>query len=788
MARRIGTSLAGGLRRDLPVVGHALGLFFAMLTGHDVDKATGKNAQLYNTFANIGSIVREVGSIAKTAFGVIAVGVAAAAGPVEKLTGFLSSHKAVVISLVAAYVAFKVATSASAAILTSIKGVMIAAAIAQKLFGTATAEAAAETEALDIALLANPIGLVIAGVAALTAGVIYAYTHFKTFRSIVNGVWTVVRTVFRGIADYWLTTVQVIIHGAALAFGWVPGIGKKLRSADSHFTDFKNRVLTALGGAKTGATHAGRETGQAFNDGVEDKKPGAKQAGKDLHTAVDEGFNAQDTKTDPAKNLGQSLITGPVTQLGPAAYDGGSRLAQEFGSGFLDELNGFTPPVSAIEAGWVKAKPINDARTKSGRGTADPAVTGKEADKRRSSAQGSAGPSETWAQYYAKYQKGDVSATPPVYDNSADVAKQKKAAKAAADKAKAKRDAAVEQITNLIGAGFVDSLVGADPVKIRKTIARLVKEVRIALPAGKANPLVHMLDSERDALIRNAAALKANETALAKATAKRDKVKDLREAVSSAAFGTLTQLKSPAEIRNYLAERIAQIGRFATNIATLKKRGLPAAFLSQIINDGLNGAAEAEALAHSSNTDFTAIVKETNKLTAVSNSLGDTATKALYGTTYKAAQGLVDGLNARHKDLEAAGRRLGNAIVKGIHEALGIHSPSRVGHAVGLNLGTSVGGGVLAAYPHVDAAVAGLVKHPVLTDRRLVPRGRDAGPVMVRLHPDDLDRVADRLGERVIDGYSALPPSMIGVQDLSRGVQRGDYLRATRRQAKVPRR
>jgi len=48
---------------------------------------------------------------------------------------------------------------------------------------------------VNAALDANPIGLVVVAIAALVAGVVYAYLHFQTFRDIVNQVFSVLKTV-----------------------------------------------------------------------------------------------------------------------------------------------------------------------------------------------------------------------------------------------------------------------------------------------------------------------------------------------------------------------------------------------------------------------------------------------------------------------------------------------------------------------------------------------------------------------------------------------------------------
>ncbi|WP_245720864.1 transglycosylase SLT domain-containing protein [Nocardia pseudovaccinii] len=64
----------------------------------------------------------------------------------------------------------------------AVEGAAIAAGIAQKGM-------AAATWLLNAAMDANPIGLVIAGLAALVAGVIYAWNHFDWFRNGVTAVW-----------------------------------------------------------------------------------------------------------------------------------------------------------------------------------------------------------------------------------------------------------------------------------------------------------------------------------------------------------------------------------------------------------------------------------------------------------------------------------------------------------------------------------------------------------------------------------------------------------------------
>ena len=65
-----------------------------------------------------------------------------------------------------------------------------------------------------LALLTNPIGLVIAGIAALAAGLVIAYKKSETFRDIVNAVWGAIKdtatTVWAAIKDVVLAAVDAI--------------------------------------------------------------------------------------------------------------------------------------------------------------------------------------------------------------------------------------------------------------------------------------------------------------------------------------------------------------------------------------------------------------------------------------------------------------------------------------------------------------------------------------------------------------------------------------------------
>ena len=67
---------------------------------------------------------------------------------------------------------------------------------------------------LNTTMLANPIVLVVAAIAALVAGLVYAYTHCEKFREIVNNAFTVIKTVvltaLGAVKDFVVTAFNAI--------------------------------------------------------------------------------------------------------------------------------------------------------------------------------------------------------------------------------------------------------------------------------------------------------------------------------------------------------------------------------------------------------------------------------------------------------------------------------------------------------------------------------------------------------------------------------------------------
>lgn len=123
---------------------------------------------------------------------------------------------------------------------------VLAVNTAMKIWEAGTKIWTAMQWAWNAAVNANPISLVVIGIAALIAGLVLAYNHFEGFRNVINAVgsalktgfmiwlsairteidvlYTVFKTLFNGIASMWNSTIGKLSFSIP---SWVPGIGGK---------------------------------------------------------------------------------------------------------------------------------------------------------------------------------------------------------------------------------------------------------------------------------------------------------------------------------------------------------------------------------------------------------------------------------------------------------------------------------------------------------------------------------------------------------------------------------
>lgn len=96
---------------------------------------------------------------------------------------------------------------ASAAAAEGNTAAIIAQAAATKIAAAATKVWTGVQAAFDAVMDANPIFLVVAAIAALTAGVIYAYTHWAWFRVAVQDTWKAIKVATQAVVGWFTGTV-----------------------------------------------------------------------------------------------------------------------------------------------------------------------------------------------------------------------------------------------------------------------------------------------------------------------------------------------------------------------------------------------------------------------------------------------------------------------------------------------------------------------------------------------------------------------------------------------------
>ena len=144
----------------------------------------------------------------------------------------------------------------------------------------------AKTWLLAAAMNATPVGLIVAGIAALVAGFVIAWRHSEKFRAVIMGLWESAKVVFDNLKRIF-TDIPDLIIGAikgiprAIAdvfsgigdlfaaiftgdFSAIPGI-----LADLGTNILKSNPLTAS--ALAIGTELGKGTGKAFNKGFEEE-------------------------------------------------------------------------------------------------------------------------------------------------------------------------------------------------------------------------------------------------------------------------------------------------------------------------------------------------------------------------------------------------------------------------------------------------------------------------------------------------------------------------------------
>ena len=270
------------------------------------------------------------------------------------------------------------------------------------------------------------------------------------------------------------------------------------------------------------------------------------------------------------------------------------------------------------------------------------------------------------------------------------------------------------------GRGLIVGLTGTK-AQIKATAMDLVKDIWAAWSGKKTNvdsDLVKMINKEHAKLQALANKRDALRSRLSSAQAllksrieERDRYRaDIRSSARSASglssLGLEPKQVTASSIKQGLGQKLAKLRQFTKWIGILTKRGINRNLLREVLAMGPEeGYAYASALVGMSNSDLKAVNSLQSQIDKESDTLGKRAASTMYDAGVNSAKGLVKGLQSQEKAVVDQMYKLAKAMEKAIKQALGIKSPSRVAHGIGLNFGQGLSGGTLASLPMVGRAV-----------------------------------------------------------------------------------
>jgi tape measure domain-containing protein len=169
----------------------------AIIGNHGFDPAIEKGVRVVH---NLGVIVKDVLVPALKDMSVLLAPVALVFDHLDQITGFIAEHAT----------AFRVLADG-----------VIAVVAAWKLYSLVMVGVNAATALFDALADANPIGLIVVGIAALAAGFIYAYKHSETFRKVVDTIWSALKTAFGWVTDHWMLLAPILLGPFGLLLDFV---------------------------------------------------------------------------------------------------------------------------------------------------------------------------------------------------------------------------------------------------------------------------------------------------------------------------------------------------------------------------------------------------------------------------------------------------------------------------------------------------------------------------------------------------------------------------------------
>ncbi|MFI5880792.1 phage tail tape measure protein [Streptomyces sp. NPDC051554] len=682
------------------------------------------------------------------------VGTATATAGKAAWTGIVSGIKSVGLAMKTASLATWNFTKSMAA--SALAGIRAAAAwVAQKvaLVASTIAEksAAIAQWALNAAMDANPIVWVVLAIAALVAGLIYAYNHFAWFRNMVQGAmaaigaavgwvvnfvkahWQLLLAIITGpigiavllVSKYW-TQISTAVSGAV---SWVVGFVKShwellfglvtgpIGLAVGLVVKYWGKITDGFSSAYHATVNVGRALGSwvaalpgriygwisSLGSGLASR---AKSAWSSFRTAaIAQGTtflawvrglpgrakSALGNLGNLLISAGASIISGLISGLKSKLGSLGSTLGS-IGS-FIAAHKG--PPsydrVMLHPAGQMIIQGlVNGLNSRLGNVATAASGVGTTLHSSFAKTLGISSPSKVFRTLGIYVNEGLVDG---LTGSTARV-------KAATRRVESLLTQTYNRVADLKGTkGVSNKWVKSH----EKTLKRLESYAR------KEDTLMRSLAAKRDSVAAKLKSAQSKLAALQKSWS--DEVKSVASGVMQG-FSIVTDAPQEGfaltaqDVVNKMRDQMSKAVQFAAQLQALKKKGLSADLIAQIASAGVDsGGATATALAGASKGQISQINALQKTTVSAATTAGKAVADSMYSAGIKSAQGLVKGLQSQEKAIAKQMTKIAAAMKTAIKRALGIKSPSQVFAEIGQWIPKGLAQGVDGTAGHATQAV-----------------------------------------------------------------------------------
>ncbi|MFE4649278.1 hypothetical protein [Streptomyces sp. NPDC056707] len=554
-----------------------------------------------------------------------------------------------------------------------------------------------------------------------------------------------------------VTAFGGVLHAAASSFGWIPGIGDKLRSADREFGKFKDSYMGGLAAAE-------RKT-REFADGALPKlSKGELKMNINSWNSQIETAKAK-LKTVPPSQ--QAKLKGDIADLQAKVRQARAALAAVDGytaTTYIKTVRTvYSPPghtgpggipmhakgTLSTAPGWAwvgeegpelvkfpRGARVYDHNTStrmaSGVNGRTPVGAGQDAGRGLMAGLGSAA-----AGVESAARRMAAAVTAGIRSELQIASPSKKTRALAAD----------------TGKGFIIGLTGSK-AKIASVAKDLVKDIWAAWKgtgSTRDSKLVKMVNadtkklqklaSQRDALVSKIAAAKKYAGDVTSAA---------RQDASLSGLGLAAEDVTAGSIQAGLQQKLAKLKTFTSYIGTLAKRGLSKTSIRQILDMGPEqGYAYASALVGASSSTLKSINSTQSQISKATTKLGQSGADILYDSGKQAGRGFLKGLESQQDAIEKQMVKIARGMQKAIRKALGIASPAKKLIPDGINATRGVAVGLVQGIPYLDRAL-GAVTGRVASAQPVIGRpavvGGSSGGGVTHIHVTFTGLVTDTTG------------------------------------------